>query len=1023
MSGTKEFNTITQKSSNKIDGIKPVQQNIFNAAVNNKPEPVKTKTSPNKSLSSENNPKTPDITVPPVGSKTKLKTANNLLTKSLDFGKTLVDSLAYNAYESPMLGLSQIVKTATNVNIEKYLPQVKAVDPGKFGTSNWYASQIGSGLGIALDFMLTDKLMGSKIGNLANTDLATSATTQIIGRSAVSGAIYEGVFSPSNLNSKHENLLTARVKQAFSGALTFGAMAGISNGLGNLTASLNDQNILAKAVNNNLVNGIVSGSIGGIVNVNTDSLLNNGHLASLKNDVQTAYAYSVAGIPLGLAHVFRESNNNSNPAKVTNDRISNDLATQNITQTSINQTAQSPISYLKPTTETSSDFPRFYVDYPSVWPDYQKLDPSDTSNLYISLNSQTIDGISESENLIFKQQEKILADLNQLANKKNIKVDLHDEFSIANLLTNRDYSNNPKGDRITNSEAKLLDKLKTQLPEIYNDAMIALNKRGSTTRLILTGLDNGLNKNSVSELSDILNAKLDSNYEIGDNILGHEIFFIKELHDNCRFIFQPTLDIVSKRGAKAQLLALAIQEHIKPELINELSNALEDNSTSPQYTGDNINKSEINLLQELKKISPKVYENAITLISNRGIVSKLSILGLANNLSPKQMSNLTTLLQDKNITQNLTTDNSHEFSSFINDKLKQDISFNSLLYLSRYVLKTSDYSLSRLNLDQETTKNLGHFVDLFPSEIALKLAQDSSNKLVKWQNILSNLYDLKSGRVLHSLIVNHVNDTGHLYAADLKILTQTAKSLTNSIDTNTITTTSHRTIEPSHALANTIDESVEAILDKIPSDQTIVLLGRDMWPFYPLLKEANRPVQYFLWSRLQLDDKVTQQQWLKEIPPNANVIDTGFMGTIPKNIQKIDASINGFLLNTKDSYELKAYFPALLPNTDSSYSGVTAIERIDKPIYRTKGYDIIANKAIALQEFNDSGDACNDSQIDLVRITQANKQLLEALGLDSWTTWRYKNFTGTTPQERFGASNAQELKDHYQRVAQARKAL
>ncbi len=304
MSDTKEFNTSTQKSHNKIDGIKPVQQNIFNAALNNKPEPVKTKTSPNKSLNPKNNPKTPDTIVPPSEPKTNPKTANNLLAKSLEFGQTLIKSFGYSAYESPLLGLSQIVKTATNVNIEKYLPQVEAQQPSQFGTSNWYASQMGSGLGIALDFMLTDKLMGSKIDNLANTDIASSATAKVIGRSAVSGAIYEGVFSPSNVIANHNNLLTARVKQAFSGALTFGAMAGVSTGLRNLTFSLEDKNILAKVVNNNLVNGVASGSIGGLVNVNTDSILNGHGLASFKNDVQTTYAYSVAGVPLGLAHVF-----------------------------------------------------------------------------------------------------------------------------------------------------------------------------------------------------------------------------------------------------------------------------------------------------------------------------------------------------------------------------------------------------------------------------------------------------------------------------------------------------------------------------------------------------------------------------------------------------------------------------------------------------------------------------------------------------------------------------------------------
>ncbi len=328
MSSTKELNTLNQKSDSKIDGLKPVRQNILMVALINRTEPIKPKSN------SKNNPK---AVVEPQANP---KATDNLLAKSLDFGKTLVNSLAYSAYESPLLGLSQIVKATTNVNIEKYLPQVKAVKPDQFGTSKWYATQIGSGLGIALGFMLSDKLMGSKIGNLANTDLASSATGKIIGQSAVSGAIYEGVFSPSNLNAKNENLLTARLKQAFSGALTFGAMAGVSNGLSDLTSSLADKNILAKAVNNNLVNGIVSGSTGGLVNVNTDSLLNNGRLASLQNDIQTAYAYSVAGIPLGLAHVFL-------PEKPLNEKITpepNDLTP--ISHVSLVSQAKADLTFL-----------------------------------------------------------------------------------------------------------------------------------------------------------------------------------------------------------------------------------------------------------------------------------------------------------------------------------------------------------------------------------------------------------------------------------------------------------------------------------------------------------------------------------------------------------------------------------------------------------------------------------------------------------------------------------------------------
>ncbi len=100
-------------------------------------------------------------------------------------------------------------------------------------------------------------------------------------------------------------------------------------------------------------------------------------------------------------------------------------------------------------------------------------------------------------------------------------------------------------------------------------------------------------------------------------------------------------------------------------------------------------------------------------------------------------------------------------------------------------------------------------------------------------------------------------------------------------------------------LASVLKAAVEGIDKHIPKDQPIVLLGRDNWQLLPLLKEQGRPVQYFLWSRLQNSDAKTKAQWLKEVPPNAAVVDTGYSGSIIDWIRKIDAGAKGYLLERR----------------------------------------------------------------------------------------------------------------------------
>ena len=200
----------------------------------------------------------------------------------------------------------------------------------------------------------------------------------------------------------------------------------------------------------------------------------------------------------------------------------------------------------------------------------------------------------------------------------------------------------------------------------------------------------------------------------------------------------------------------------------------------------------------------------------------------------------------------------------------------------------------------------------------------------------------------------------------------------------------------------------------IPADKTIVLLGRDTWPLVPLLKARGRDVQYFMWTRLQNDDQATMNQWLKEVPPNSAVVDTGFMGTIFDAIGKIDPSATGYLMNSLTHYK------QLLPY--SSSEKVVTIEDIPKMIGRSSSYTASGN-AISRQEHRDDGDKPSSFAYRSQHRWQVEKEtekLLRQLGLSEWEVWRYRDYVGLTPRERLGYDSNEAVSAHYDRVAKER---
>ena len=176
-------------------------------------------------------------------------------------------------------------------------------------------------------------------------------------------------------------------------------------------------------------------------------------------------------------------------------------------------------------------------------------------------------------------------------------------------------------------------------------------------------------------------------------------------------------------------------------------------------------------------------------------------------------------------------------------------------------------------------------------------------------------------------------------------------------------------------------------------------------------------MQYFLWTRLQIGDARTAAQWLKEVPPGAAVIDTGFRGSVIDAVRDIDPSASGYLL------ESLGHYPQLLAEPDGAATG---LESYPKMIGRSRSY---TSKGGAISRHQDR-DECEGFQFSTVENFQGHQrwvvetqigQLLRSMNVTDWERWRFKNYLGLTPSERLFLNSSDEVQKHYNTVAAQRE--
>jgi hypothetical protein len=298
----------------------------------------------------------------------------------------------------------------------------------------------------------------------------------------------------------------------------------------------------------------------------------------------------------------------------------------------------------------------------------------------------------------------------------------------------------------------------------------------------------------------------------------------------------------------------------------------------------------------------------------------------------------------------------------------------------------------------------------YPEDVAVKLVEADREGKITTEDVVGKTRDWQNGRHFRKLLINQVKDNSDLSPESLANLNALAAKISMQPNQNVVQPLAETPLE-AESSAEAFVHTADSIIKELPADQPIVLLGRDAWPLLPVLRARGRDAQYFMWSRLQYSDAPTQKQWLKEVPPGAAVVDTGFNGSIIDNIKKIDPSVSGYLMSS-----LNHRYPTLLHTTN--HNGIVSeLELLPKLVDRSSTHTGLGGTVARRNESSEDMDSPNTIEgksrwnIELV-----SRNLLRATGLPAWDIWRYSQFVGLTPKERLGLSTKEQLEQHYKKV-------
>jgi hypothetical protein len=286
----------------------------------------------------------------------------------------VLHSAAYSMFQAPVSGMAQIIDQVADSQLESATHIMSKPKPTE-DPLRWHAQQVGQVMGMIAPVLLIHKGVGAGSKLLLKETLAAgeakvlttfgSGGFRSIAESAVTGAVHEGIFRPSETNSDR-GFLRTRLNNALTGLTTFGLMSAGTIGLRSLKAEALGATSVGKAttafLRSELGSAVTAGGAAGFAGAHTASLLDKGDFASA-HETSTSVLYSSL-----LGGVLAKTSNYFSKSKASEVQVAHDSL--KVTEPPLDQFITTGLEPAKPaarsTGEISTPVGDALVDYSDI---------------------------------------------------------------------------------------------------------------------------------------------------------------------------------------------------------------------------------------------------------------------------------------------------------------------------------------------------------------------------------------------------------------------------------------------------------------------------------------------------------------------------------------------------------------------------------------------------------------------------------------------------------------------------------
>lgn len=258
---------------------------------------------------------------------------DNTAVQSRGVISEFLNSAAYGATAAPLRGVAQIIDHKAGSSLDATVKSgfesigVKAPEPAKFNTSEWYAQQLGGAVGLTVPFLALRGGIKAGAGAALGESVAMKSALDVgvshsLGRLAMqeavlsgsAGFVYGSVFNPSKeSNVGTDAFLQDRAKRGLSDMAIFGTLAltspFISRGLSSAAGAIEKSTTLpllkdsvAATLRGPLLPGALSGIPAGGVAAEMAALKDGRWLPNGQELKENVVGMVVVGGTLGTAH-------------------------------------------------------------------------------------------------------------------------------------------------------------------------------------------------------------------------------------------------------------------------------------------------------------------------------------------------------------------------------------------------------------------------------------------------------------------------------------------------------------------------------------------------------------------------------------------------------------------------------------------------------------------------------------------------------------------------------------------------